>query len=138
MLRGGLRELEYPQHVAMPPKPFATSRPRLCPQRADFRGTGVYRHRRNAVAGACLRVFFARIHAKICAGGDFGVLRYAGSLERPACPARLADMRVIREQGDRDGGLRAGGVVGIGVREARLYRSRCSAKLKQSLPPMTM
>ena len=34
--------------------------------------------------------------------------------------------------------VHAPGVVRIPVREVRLHRSRCSAKLKQSLPPMTM
>ena len=34
--------------------------------------------------------------------------------------------------------VHAPGVVRISVREVRLHRSRCSAKLKQSLPPMTI
>ena len=34
--------------------------------------------------------------------------------------------------------VHAPGVVRTPVREVRLHRSRCSAKLKQSLPPMTI
>lgn len=55
--------------------------------------------------------------------GVLGVVGYAGGLKTTASP---------------DGSLQVAAVVRIAATEARFHSSRCSAKLKESLPPMTM